>query len=117
MDYSRLAFFFNSGFHYVEVFAGLFPYLQARRRAVTIVIVARCTPEIRLDTETVLEILNTVYLVRGNDARFLSKTKETFDEEAVSRLFRSLIFNCGPCAVYFFTGAFIGNLNWSCAIR
>ena len=77
-DYSRLAFFFNSGFHYVEVFAGLFPYLQARRRAVTIVIVARCTPEIRLDTETVLEILNTVYLVRGNDARFFVENKRYF---------------------------------------
>ena len=56
---------------YVEVTAGDFPYFETFRVAASVVVIVRCAPEIRLDTETFVEVFRATHFVRGNDAGFL----------------------------------------------
>ena len=51
------------GIYYLEVTAGFFPDLQAFGFLASVVIVVRCAPEVRLDTEAFIEIFRTFYLV------------------------------------------------------
>ena len=48
---------------HVEVFAGLFPYVEAFGSTVTVIVVVRRTPEIGLDAESVFEVFCSVHFV------------------------------------------------------
>ena len=62
-QYGIFAVHYSAGVYYIEVFARLFPYLQAFGVTVAIVVIVRCTPEVRLKSETIFKVFGSAYFI------------------------------------------------------
>ena len=74
-QYSIVSVCFCDNISNLEVLAALLPDLFTLRLAITIVIVVRCTPEVRLDTKAFSEVFSAVHLIRSNEAALLVEYK------------------------------------------
>ena len=70
-QYGIFAVHNDVGVHYIEVFARLFPYLQAFGVTIAIVVVVRCTPEVRLKSEAIFKVFGSTYLIGRNQTGLL----------------------------------------------